>query len=47
MAGQIVGVDYGIAALVAPPEADQTVFMELLMIAEQGMLAGVAKQRTD
>ncbi|MGD9545043.1 MAG: hypothetical protein AB7F41_14605 [Methylocystis sp.] len=45
--GQIVGLDYALAALTAPDDCDRAAFMELLLIAEQGMLAGVAKLRTD
>jgi hypothetical protein len=45
--GQIVGLDYGLAWLLAPEDCDRGSFTELLLIAEQGMLAGVAKLRTD
>lgn len=44
MAGAVVGVDYALASHLAPPEADEAAFMELLLVAEQGMLAGIAKQ---
>jgi len=45
--GQIVGLDYGLAWLLAPEDCDRASFIELLLIAEQGCLAGVAKLRTD
>lgn len=45
--GQIVGLDYALAELLAPEDCDHASFMDLLLIAEQGCLAGVAKLRTD
>jgi hypothetical protein len=46
MAGQIVGVDYG-AARVLAGHCDDEPFLELLRAGEQGLLAGIAKNRTD
>jgi hypothetical protein len=46
MAGQIVGVDYGAARMLAV-HCDDEPFIELLRAAEQGLLAGIAKNRTD
>jgi len=44
MSGVIVGVDYAQALLVARRGARRP-FLELLKIAERGLLAGVAKNR--
>jgi hypothetical protein len=46
MAGQIVGVDYGAARILAS-HCDDEPFLELLRAAEQGLLAGIAKNRVD
>ncbi len=44
MAGQIVGVDYGAARLLAS-HCDKEPFFEFLRAAEHGLLAGVAKNK--
>ncbi|MBM3552163.1 MAG: hypothetical protein FJX45_10425 [Alphaproteobacteria bacterium] len=44
MAGAICGVDYAQALLLAS-HCDRQPFLELLVVAETGMLAGVAKKQ--
>jgi hypothetical protein len=44
IAGQIVGVDYRAARMLAS-HCDDDPFLELLRAAEQGLLAGIAKKQ--